>query len=69
MQVADAVLRPPREREDRLVRPRVHGQIARVIRSSRRQRDADEQVERRMGTSSKTVDVPALPVDGPRAST
>ena len=45
VEVADAVLRPPREREDRLVRPRVHGQIARIIRRRRRQRDADQQID------------------------
>jgi len=68
MQVADAVLRPPREREDRLVRPRVDREVARILRSSRGQRDPDQQVEGRMGTGPEAVDVPALPVDRPRAS-
>ena len=44
MQVADAVLRPPRDGENCLVRPRMHGQITRIITRRRRQRDADEQV-------------------------
>ena len=53
MQVADAVLRPPRERQDRLVRARVDRQIARIIRRRRRQRDADEQIKGRGSERAK----------------
>ena len=68
MQVADAVLRPPRERDNCLVRPRMDRQVSRVIRRRRRQRDADQQIKGRVGTSSKTVDVPAFAINRSRAS-
>ena len=64
MQLADAVLRPPRERKDRLVRPRVHGQIARVVGRRRRQRDADQQIKGRVRAGPEAVDVPPFPVEG-----
>ncbi len=50
------------------MRARVHGQIARIIRSSRGQRDADEQVEGRVRAGPEAVDVPAFPINRSRAS-